>query len=246
MNRTLRISVVAAAALVLVGCASVNFDQALDEANQTTQTFTQGKLELGRTEAQRQSRQQFAEQLLAKPVSMDDAVQLALANSPALQTLLAQSWADLAAANQTGRIANPVFTFERTRFKGELELDRLLSIGLLDILTLPYRQTLSRNQLAQAKVQLSANVINYVGQVRHTWVRAVASRQLLEYAEQVNRTAQASAELAKRMQQVGNFTKLQRARQQVFYADAAAELASAQHAVPRDGLQHPHCHVVAH
>ncbi|MFA9208679.1 MAG: TolC family protein [Yersinia sp. (in: enterobacteria)] len=32
------------------------------------------------------------------------------------------------------------------------------------------------------------------------------------------------------MQQVGNFNKLQRARQQVFYADATAQLASAQHA----------------
>jgi outer membrane protein TolC len=61
-------------------------------------------------------------------------------------------------------------------------------------------------------------------------VRAVATRQALEYAGQVNQAAQAGAELARRMQQVGNFTKLQRARQQVFYADAAAQLASAQHA----------------
>ena len=33
------------------------------------------------------------------------------------------------------------------------------------------------------------------------------------------------------MQQVGNFNKLQRARQQVFYADATAQLAASQHAV---------------
>jgi outer membrane protein TolC len=51
------------------------------------------------------------------------------------------------------------------------------------------------------------------------------------YAEQVNQSAQASAELAKRMQQVGNFSKLQRARQHAFYADATAQLASARHAV---------------
>ena len=229
MKIILQLSAWATAALLLAGCASVNFDQALGEANQTTQTFTQGKLELSRTDGQRQSRLQLTERLLAEPVSMDDAVQLALANSPAVQTLLAQSWGDLAAAYQTGRIANPVFTFERMRFKDELELGRLLSIGLLDILTLPYRGALSRNQVAQAKVQLSASIVDQVGQVRQAWVRAVASRQILEYADQVNRTAQASAELAKRMQQVGNFTKLQRARQQVFYADAAAQSASAQH-----------------
>jgi outer membrane protein TolC len=162
---------------------------------------------------------------------MDDAVQLALANSPSMQALVAQSWADMAAANQAGRIGNPVFTFERIRAGDELELGRLLSIGLLDLLTLPQRQVISRNQVAQAKIQLSGTVVEQVSQVRQAWVRAVAAHQLLQYADQVNRSAQASAELAKRMQQVGNFTTLQRVRQQAFYADSAAQLASAQHAV---------------
>ncbi|WP_255440892.1 TolC family protein [Caenimonas sedimenti] len=220
-----------AAVLLLAGCASVNIDQALQEANQSTQDFTQGKLELSRTERQRQLRGQLSEQLLAKPLTMDDAVQLALANSPSMQALVAQSWADMAAANQTGRIGNPIFTFERIRAGDELELGRLLSIGLLDLLTLPQRQVISRNQVAQAKVQLSGTVVEQVSQVRQAWVRAVAAQQLLQYADQVNRSAQASAELARRMQAVGNFTKLQRVRQQAFYADSVAQLASAQHAV---------------
>lgn len=230
MRTIFRLSALATAALVLAGCASVNIDQALLDTNDQARPFTQGKLELSRTEQQQQARATLSNELLAKPLSMDDAVQLALANSPAVQTLLAQSWADMAQANQTGRIANPVFTFERIRFADELELNRLLSFGLLDLLTLPRRQVISRSQVAQAKVQLSANVVEQVTQVRQTWVRAVAAQQTLHYANQVNSTAQASAELARRMQQVGNFTKLQRARQQVFYADATAQLASAQHA----------------
>ncbi|MGH8832046.1 MAG: TolC family protein [Polaromonas sp.] len=230
MRTIFRLSALATAALVLAGCASVNIDQALLDTNDTTRPFTQGKLELSRTEQQQQARSKLASELLAKPLSVDDAVHLALANSPAVQTLLAQGWADMAQANQTGRIANPVFTFERIRFADELELGRLLSFGLLDLLTLPRRQVISRSQVAQAKVQLSANVVEQVTQVRQTWVRAVAAQQTLHYANQVNSTAQASAELARRMQQVGNFNKLQRARQQVFYADATAQLASAQHA----------------
>lgn len=123
-----------------------------------------------------------------------------------------------------------VFAFERIRAGDELELGRLLSFGLLDLLTLPQRQVISRNQVAQAKTQLSGTVVEQVSQVRQAWVRAVAAHQLMQYADQVNRSAQASAELAKRMQQVGNFTKLQRVRQQAFYADSAAQMASAQHA----------------
>ena len=230
MKNFFRLSALAAASLVLAGCASVNMDQAVRDTNDTAGTFTQGKLELSRTEQQTQARARLSSDLLAKPLGMDDAVQLALANSPAVQTLLAQSWSDMAQANQTGRIANPVFSFERIRFADELELGRLLSFGLLDLLTLPRRMEISQSQIAQARVQLSANVVEQVTQVRQTWVRAVAAQQSLAYATQVNRSAQAGSELAKRMQQVGNFTKLQRARQQSFYADSAAQLASSQHA----------------
>lgn len=230
MKTFFRLGAVAVATLVLAGCASVNFDQAMQDTNDSTGTFTQGKLELSRSGQQQQARNKLSSELLTKSLSQDDAVQLALANSPAVQTLLAQSWSELAQANQTGRIANPIFTFERMRFGDELELGRLLSFGLLDLLTLPRRLEISRGQTAQAKVQLSAAVVEQVTQVRQAWVRAVAAQQTLQYAEQINATAQASAELAKRMYQVGNFNKLQRARQQSFFADSAAQLASSQHA----------------
>ncbi|WP_421956009.1 TolC family protein [Polaromonas sp.] len=230
MKQIARYTALATACLVLAGCASVGMDQAIQDTNTERQDFTQGKLELSRTTEQQDARRKLSSELLAQPLRMDDAVQLALANSPAVQALPAQSWADLAQARQTGRIANPIFSFERVRAGDELELGRLLSFGLLDLLTLPQRQAISRGQVAQAKVQLSANVVEQVTQVRQAWVRAVAAQQNLHYANQVNRTAQASAELARRMQQVGNFTKLQRARQQSFYADSAAQLALAQHA----------------
>lgn len=231
MTTIFRRGAIAAATLLLAGCASVNFDQAVKEANTTNKDFTGGKLELSRSDQQLQARSKLSSELLAQPLSMDGAVQLALANSPAVQTLLAQSWADMARANQNGRIANPFFTFERFTFGSELEIGRLLSFGLLDLLTLPQRQLISRSQVEQARVQLSINVVDQVTQTRQAWVRAVSAQQLLQYAEQVNRSAQASAELARRMQQIGNFSKLQRARQQVFYADAVARLASSQHAV---------------
>jgi outer membrane protein TolC len=231
LTRHLRLTALAAAATVLAGCASVDFDRTLADANQQTSSFSQGNLELSRTAEQQQARAKLSSELLAKPLGMDEAVQLALSNSPAVQTLLAQSWMDMSQANQMGRIANPVFTFERIRSGDELEIGRLLSFGLLDLLTLPRRQAIAQSRTAQAKVQLAANVVDQVTQVRQSWVRAVSAQQSLQYAEQINTTAKASAELAQRMQQVGNFTKLQRARQQLFYADAVARLASSRHAV---------------
>ena len=230
MKRALRLTTVAAVVVFLAGCASVSIDDALQETNARAQPFTQGKLELGRTQEQRDRRSALTQELLSRPLSQNDAVQVALANSPAVQALVARSWADLAAANQTSRMPNPIFTFERMTLNSELELGRLLSFGLLDLILLPQRLTISRSQANQAKVQLTGTVVDQVTQVKQAWVRAVAAQQMRQYAEQVHRSAQASAELARRMQLVGNFSKLQRARQQVFYADATTQLAAAQHA----------------
>lgn len=230
MKRALRLTGATLAAAFLAGCASVGIDDALKETNTSAQQFTGGQLELSRTQEQRDRRAALTQDLLSKPLSQNDAVQLALANSPSVQTLIAQSWGDISAANQTGRMPNPIFTFERMRLNSELELGRLLSFGLVDLILLPQRLSISESQANQAKVQLTGAVVDQVTQVKQAWVRAVAAQQSLQYAQQVNKSAQASAELARRMQQIGNFSKLQRARQQVFYADATTQLASAQHA----------------
>lgn len=230
MNRVLRLTAVAVVAAVLAGCASVGIDEAVQDTNSSAQQFTGGKLELSRTQEQRERRAALSQELLAKPLSQANAVQLALTNSPSVQALIAQSWGDIAVANQFSRLPNPIFTFERMRLNSELEIGRLLSFGLVDLILLPQRLSISASQINRAKVQLTGAVVDQVTQVRQAWVRAVAAQQLQQYAQQVNKSAQASAELARRMQLIGNFSKLQRARQQVFYADATTQLASAQHA----------------
>ena len=225
-----RFAAIATTAALLSACAAPDIDLAVQDTNRAAPQFTGGKLELSRTDQQRQAREQLSEQLLAKPLGMDDAVRLALANSPALQALIAQSWSDIADANQSGRIANPVFTFEHLRVGDATEIGRLLSFGLLDVLTLPRRLEIAGNRHQQVKTQLSIDVVDQISQVRAAWVRAVAAQQSLTYAQQVKQSAEGGAELARRMQLVGNFTKLQRARQQAFYADAATQLAMAQQA----------------
>ena len=228
--RHLKLAATALSLAVLSGCASVNFEQSLVNTNQVAGDFTQGKLTLVQTKDQRDGQDLAAAEILQNPLSQSASVRLALVNSPALQAMLAQNWAEAASAAQSGRIANPVFTFDRIRFADELEIGRLLAFGLLDLLTLPQRYKIAQGQIAQSQLRLTSSVIEQVTQVRGAWVKAVAAQQTLTYAKQVNDTAEASAELARRMQAAGNFTKLQRARQQAFYADAITGWAAAQHA----------------
>jgi outer membrane protein TolC len=169
-----------------------------------------------------------AETLLAQPLRQKDAVHLALVNSPAMQAMLAQHWSDAARAAQSGRIANPLLVFERKTLADEIEYERLLAFGLLDVLTFPLRYAASQRRLEQSQVRLAMDVVDNVTRVRQAWVKAVAAQQSLNYAKQVHEVGEISAELARRMQQVGNFNRLQRARQQAFYADAATQWAMAQ------------------
>lgn len=228
MKRTFKLAGAAAAALVLAGCAAPNMDAAMREAGSLAAPIAgTAKAELAREPAQREEAVKVASELLSKPLTADGAVQLALANSPTFQAALADSWGQLAAARQRGLPGGVAFTFERLREGADLELGRLLSIGLFDLITLPQRTRISQTLSEQARVRIAGSIVDQASAARQAWIRAVAAREVEVYAVQVKEAAEASAELAQRMQQVGNFTKLQAARQHLFYGDATARLASA-------------------
>ncbi len=179
----------------------------------------------------RAAARELADRLLEQPLAADDAVRLALALSPAFQVMMADTAAASAAATQSARLSNPIFTFERLvrRESGGVDLDigRMLSVSLLELIYLPSRRETAASLQTQARLRGAASVVETATNTRRAWVNAVATQQSLVYSEQVMEAAEASAELAKRMYQVGNFSKLQRARQQVFYADAVTQLAKA-------------------
>ncbi len=231
MNRMFKLtqsSITIAALVVLTGCTTVNIDQAVDRTNDEIKEVSSSKARLLRTADAKSVRDKQVVELLTSPLSQQAAVQLAIINSPALQTLLAERWGDLAQAAQGGRIANPILSLERVRALDELELGRILAFGLLDLITLPQRQKIATARMAQTELQMTADVVGLVSQVRMAWVAAVAASESAAYSKLVYESAQASAELAKRMQSVGNFTRLQRVRQQAFYADASIQLLASQ------------------
>jgi outer membrane protein TolC len=226
-----KLALSAIAIVALSGCASASLEENVTRVNDEARSFTDGNLSLARTSDERVKRANVAQSLLGSPVGQREAVQLALVNSPSLQTLLAQGWAASADAAQTGRISNPIVSFERMVNGAELELGRALSFGLLDVLTLPARQGIASLRIEQSQLRLTSEVIDQVTKVRQAWVRAVTAEQTFQYAQQVFASAEASSELARRMQSVGNFNRLRRAREQAFYADAATRLATASHQV---------------
>jgi outer membrane protein TolC len=87
-----------------------------------------------------------------------------------------------------------------------------------------------RSRFEAAKSRAAAEALRVALDARKAWFGAVAAQENANYMEQVKEAAEASAELARRMAALGNFSKLDQAREQAFYAGAAADLARARHA----------------
>lgn len=222
-----------ATAALLAACAPLQTRQTLDAANAIAQPHTGQSVQLWRdADARRQATAQI-DALLAKPLGGDDAVRIALLGSPALQALIAQAQADSATSTGFARLSNPAFGFERLLQGGGVEITRALSFGLLDLLTLPGRSRIDAAQQEQIRLALSRDVLRTAAQARTAWVRAVAAQQTAAYDRDVEDAAQATATLAERMRQAGNFTRLDAAQQALFAADSRlrsnrAELAATQ------------------
>ncbi len=224
-----RLVILSLVLLPLSACVRFDLDRSLLIANSASAEFIQGELVLQQTDQQKEAANARAEELLAQALSQSSAIELALVNSPALQQLLANHWATSSTVALSGSIPNPVFEFSRLTSDSELEIERLLSIGLLDIIRFPMLRERAIRGIEKNQLQLTSSITDLVTQIRNAWVSAVVAKQQASYAEQVFSSAEASAELAIQMQAIGNFNAINRARQQAFYADAATGLAASQH-----------------
>jgi outer membrane protein TolC len=216
-----------AALLLLAGCTTFSNDGGMSAVNELTTSRIQQEATWIRSEQDAQSAQAATRELLAKPLSADDAVKVALLNNRGLQA----TYADLGIAEadvvQAGRLRNPGFSFTRLQRADELEIERTFLFDVLGLITMPLRIELEQRRVALTQGRVAADVLQVAADTRRAWYAAVAAQESSAYAEQVRQAAEAGAELARRMAAAGNFSKLDHAREQVFYAEATAQLARA-------------------
>jgi len=217
-------------ALLLGGCASFSPDGGFGPVQQAAQSRLGKDLVPARTEAEQQALQPRVDALLARPLSADDAVQVALLNNRGLQAAFQDLGITEAEIVQAGRLPNPGFSFGRSRQGDEREIERGLHVNLARWLALPLVRPLEQRRFEQVQAAVAGRVLEVAADTRKAWVMAVAAEETVRYTGQVMQAAEAGAELARRMAAVGNFNKLQQAREQGFHADAALNHARAQQA----------------
>ena len=224
-----RITVLAAAAL-LAGCATFSDDGGFACVEQAAKQHLGQDVRWARRAEDREAIDRRVAELLQQPLGIDAAVQVALLNNPGLQAAYFELGITEADLVQAGRLPNPGFGFARLTKGEEIEWERGLHFNLASLIALPMKRQIEQRRFAQAQGMAAMAVLTLAGDTRKAWVQAVAAEESLRYAMQVMQAADAGAELARRMAQAGNFSALQRLREQSFSADAALGLARAQQA----------------
>ncbi len=215
------------AVLALSGCASFSPDGGLDAVSQLTQQRTGQAVKLSKESPSAVDAARVHE-LLAAPLTSDSAVQIALMNNAGLKAAFADLGVSEADLVQAGRLRNPGISFTHVSGGGDTEVDRSVTLDLAGILLIPLRHGIEKNRFEQAKLETALKAAQLAADTRRAFFNAVAAQQTAQFMEQVAASAEASAELARRMTKVGNWSKLDQAREQVFYAETIAQQARAQ------------------
>ena len=228
--RSQRFLCVLVSAAVLGGCASFSSDGGFAAVEKTAKDRLGKDVQWARSEADQDSIAVRVSDLLSKPLTVDDAVQVALLNNRGLQASFQDLGIGEAEVVQAGRLPNPGFSFGRLSRGDEREIERGLHFNIARLIAMPFIGKMEARRFEQTKYVVAMSVLSLAADTRKAYYNALAAEETVRYMRQVQQAADASAELARRMEQVGNFNKLQRAREQVFYADAALNLARANQA----------------
>lgn len=225
LHTSMRLTPLALAAVLLLGgCASFSPDGGMATVSKVADARTGAPGALAATDTDEK-----LAQLLAQPLDADSAVRIALMNNHGLKAALADLGASEADLVQAGRLRNPGLSFGRSHGSHGNEIDRGVSFDLAGLLTMPLRVNIERGRFEQAKLQAASSAVQLAADTRRAYFNAVAAVQTEQFMQRALLSAEAGAELATRLQQAGNWSRLDQARQQVFYADAVSDLARARH-----------------
>jgi outer membrane protein TolC len=220
----------AAVALLLAGCATFSSDGGMDDVTRLAQERIGAPAAAVPTARDADAARARSDALLLAPLTADAAVEIALLRNPGLRARLGELGLAEADLVQAGRLRNPVFAYSNKRNADVTQIDRAFLVNVAALVMMPLTLEIEERRFTQSRLAAAAEIVATAAATRQAYVRAVAAQEMAAYAAQVVLSAEASSELARRMQQVGNWSRLAQMREQAYYAEATAQLARAQQA----------------
>ncbi len=214
--------------VMLSGCANFSPDHGMSVVGEGVGATIQKDVVAIRTPEEADAAEAAVKRLLGKTLNVEAAIQVALLNNKGLQA----SFNELAFA-ETDLVAqslppNPVFSISSIRGDGgSSEIERQVVGDILALATLPFRSEIARERFRAAQLRAVLETLRTAAETRRAYYQAVGANELVGVLTDIKASAEAIAELAEKLGQTGSMNKLDQAREQVFYAEITADLASA-------------------
>jgi outer membrane protein TolC len=225
--RALRACAALIVATIVSGCAWFSPDAGMGVVAGIADQELNKDVVAMRTAEDAEAMRALVRRLLARTLTADAAVQVALLNNRGLQA--AYNELAKAEAQRVGESLppNPTYSWRRIQAGPALESEMNLVIGIVALATLPMRSEIAAERFHQAQLGAAEETLRVAHETRRAYYRALAARELVAFLEQSQIAAEAATEFATRLGETGAMNKLDQAREQVFYADLTAQLATA-------------------
>ncbi|NOJ44407.1 TolC family protein [Bradyrhizobium sp. WSM 1791] len=227
MWRTPATALLLSASIGLSGCASFSPDAGMGVVSDVASQTIGKDVAFVRSADGAERAGGAVRRLLGRPLTVDAAVQVALLSNKGLQAAyneLALAETDLVAQSLP---PNPTFSISRISGNGASEVERQVVGDILALATLPFRSEIARERFRQAQLRAALETLRLAAEVRRSYFRSVAANEMVGLLTDAKSTAESTAQLAKKLGETGSLNKLDQAREQVFYAETTADLASA-------------------
>jgi outer membrane protein TolC len=213
--------------LFAAACQTLTKDGGMDAVTTFAKAELKAEVAAVRTEEDARLARGRISDLLARPLIADGAVQIALLNNRGLQAAFNDLFVAEAAALEQSLPPNPSFSIARLASRPELEIERQIVVNVLALATLPARSEIARERFRAAQMRAAEGVARLSAETRRAYYRAVAAQQTVNLLAQSQAAALTAAQLARRLGETGAMNKLDQAREQVFFAELTAQLATA-------------------
>jgi cobalt-zinc-cadmium efflux system outer membrane protein len=196
--------------LTVAGCVSVDPNAGFDDVRRIAEERTGGHVEWIRDSPEDARVADAVHELLAKELTADAAVQVALLNNHRLRGTYAELGIAQAALVQAGLLENPVFD-AAVRYPasgGRPEIDLGVVQNFLSILWLPMRRGVAEAEFEATKLRVTAAVVGLATTTRAAYFDLQGDMQLLGMRRHVLEAAEASADFMRALHDAGNVRDL--------------------------------------
>jgi cobalt-zinc-cadmium efflux system outer membrane protein len=217
----------------LTGCTTVAMNAGFDDVRGTVEERSAGKIFWNNgTELDKEAAEKVGSLLKAK-LTADEAVQVALLNNRDLQAVYSDLGVAQADLVQAGLLNNPIFeaALKFPTSGGQTNLEFVTVMNFLDVFYMPLRKRVAAARFEEAKLRVTGAVLDFAALARTAFYLHLANQQMLELRQTIVQALNASLDVARRLNEAGNITDLDLARERALFEAGKLALRSAEIAV---------------